>query len=124
MFIQFNPNPLNKHVGDCTVRAICKLLDKDWDTVFCDITAKAFMLKDMPSSNAVWGRYLRTCGWTRHIIPDSCPDCYTVREFCSDHPRGRYLLATGTHVVTVIDGDYYDDWDSGDKVPLYFYDKE
>ena len=41
-----------------------------------------------------------------------------------DNPEGKYLLATGTHVVTVIDGDYYDTWDSGDEIPIYYFTKE
>lgn len=124
MFIFYNPNPKNLEVGDCAVRAICKLTEREWDDVFMDLVTKSFAMKDMPSSNAVWGRYLRDLGYKRHAIPDSCPDCYTISEFCSDHKYGRYLLATGTHVVTCIDGDYYDTWDSGKKVPLYYYSME
>ena len=60
----------------------------------------------------------------RYLIPNSCPDCYTVRDFCFDNPRGAFLLATGSHVVTVIDGDYYDTWNSGSEVPIYFWTKE
>lgn len=124
MYIYYNPNPKGQEVGDCTVRALAKLLDSDWDTIFCDLTSKAYVMKDMPSSNSVWSRYLRDKGYKRHIIPDSCPDCYTIEEFANDHKHGRYLLATGTHVVTCLDGDYYDTWDSGRKIPLFYYSKE
>lgn len=79
---------------------------------------------DMPSSNAVWAEYLKERGYRRVVIPDTCPQCYSVREFCHDNPKGRYLLATGSHVVTAIDGDYYDAWDSGAEVPVYFWTKE
>jgi len=34
MFVYFNPNPDKRLVGDCVVRAICKLTDQDWDTIF------------------------------------------------------------------------------------------
>jgi hypothetical protein len=34
------------------------------------------------------------------------------------------MLATGTHVVAVIDGNYYDTWDSGDEVPIALWKKE
>ena len=81
-------------------------------------------MKDMPSSNAVWGAYLISKGFHREVIPNTCPDCYTVRDFCVDHPRGAYLLAIGTHVVTVVDGDYYDSWDSGNEIPVYYFTKE
>ncbi len=32
MFVYFNPNPDKRLVGDCVIRAICKLTDQDWDT--------------------------------------------------------------------------------------------
>lgn len=81
-------------------------------------------MHDMPSSNAVWGAYLIDLGYKRYVIPNVCPACFTIRQFCELHPKGKYLLATGTHVVTVIDGDYYDTWDSGDEVPVYYFTKE
>ena len=78
-------------------------------------------MHDMPSSNAVWDAQLIHEGFKRSVIPDTCPDCYTVRQFANDHQEGTYVLGTGTHAVAVIDGDYYDAWDSGNKVPIYFY---
>ena len=48
----------------------------------------------------------------------------TVREFAKDHPEGKYILGTGTHAVAVIDGDYIDTWDSGDEVPIYYFQEE
>ena len=80
---------------------------------------EGLMLCDMPSSNEVWGSYLRKLGYKRIDIPNSCPACYTVRDFCIDNPVGEYLLATGSHVITVINGDYYDTWDSGDEIPAF-----
>ena len=124
MYIQYNPNPKNQEVGDCTVRALCRLTEKDWDSAFMDLVSRAYYMKDMPSSNAVLGRHLRGLGYKRHAIPDSCPDCYTIEEFCNDHKYGRYLLGTGTHVVACVDGNYYDTWDSGKKIPLYYYSKD
>lgn len=120
---EYNPNPLHKRVGDCTVRAIARATGKDWDGTFAGIVAKAYEIKDMPSSNNVWGAYLRDCGFHRSIMPDTCPDCYTVREFARDHPQGVYILALKTHVVAVVDGDWYDTWNSADEVPLYYWQR-
>ena len=40
-------------------------------------------------------------------------------------PKGTYVLGTGNHVVAVVNGDYYDMWDSGDEIPAYvWYKKE
>ena len=120
----YNPNPIEKRVGDCTVRAISKATGQDWETTFVGLIAKAFEMCDMPSADHVWGAYLRSKGFRRYIIPDTCPDCYTVADFCHDHPEGTYLLAIHGHVVTVCDGQYYDSWNSGNEVPLYYWQRE
>lgn len=121
MFRYFNPNPDRSLVGDCVVRAICKLQNRRWEDVYVDICLEGLILHNMPSSNDVWGSYLMNCGYSRYSLPDTCPACYTVRDFCIDHPIGAFLLATGTHVIAVIDGDYYDTWDSGDESPAYYW---
>ena len=89
-----------------------------------DVVEQGGIMYDMPSSNEVWGAYLKKIGYIRELIPNTCPDCYTVKEFCLDHPRGKYLLATGSHVIAVINGNYYDTWDSGDEIPIYYFTKE
>lgn len=120
-WIPYNANPRNVNVGDCTVRAISKALGESWETVYAGIALEGFMLCDMPSANHVWGAYLHRRGFTRKIVPDSCPDCYTVADFAREHPQGTYILALSGHVVCVIDGDWYDTWDSGSQIPLYFW---
>lgn len=121
MYIYENPNPENKVVGDCVIRAISILLNKSWEEIYDDLTEQGRMMYDMPSSNEVWAEYLYSKGFTRKIIPDTCPACYTIWQFCEDHPIGKYLLATGSHVVAVINGNYHDSWDSGNEVPIYFF---
>lgn len=123
-FIFDNPNPNDALVGDCVIRAISIALNKKWDDVYIDLSTNGFLLRDMPSSNRVWGDYLKTNGYKSHILPDTCPYCYTIKDFCNDYPQGVYILATGTHVVAVINGDYYDTWDSGNETPVYYWKKE
>lgn len=123
MWVECNVNPIARRTIDCTVRAIASALGQDWDTTFVGITEKAFDLKDMPTANHVWGAYLRSKGWKRQVIPNDCPDCYTVADFCNDHKAGIYILALNRHVVCVIDGDYFDTWDSGEEIPLYYWEK-
>ena len=124
MFREWNPNPTGKNVGDCTVRAISKALEQDWTETYIGLALQGMMMGDMPSANVVWGAYLRSKGYTRHLIPDSCPDCYTVGNFAEDHPEGVYILALSSHVVCVEDGEIWDSWDSSGEVPLYYWEKE
>lgn len=123
MYRFYNINPEGKRVGDCVIRAISIVTDKDWIETYIGLALQGFIMADMPSSNEVWGAYLKGKGFERRIIPNTCPDCYTVKDFCADYPQGVYLLALPSHVVAVVDGDYLDIWDSGDEVPMYYWTK-
>ena len=120
-YTYYNPNPNGSNVGDCTVRAISKAMGQDWEKTYSGLTAYGFMLRDMPSANHVWGAYLRRNGFGRYIVDDHGKDRYTVRDFCADNPQGTYILAISGHVVCVVDGKYYDSWDSGGEIPIYFW---
>lgn len=121
MFIYYNPNPTQRNVGDCAIRAISKALNVDWEEAFMLVAKNAYLMGDMPSSNSVWGALLRQNGFYRTTIPDSCPDCYTAEEFCQDHPKGTFVLGFGSHVATVVDGNLYDSWDSSHEIPQYYW---
>jgi len=124
MYEYYNPNPQSKAVGDCVIRALCKALDKPWAAVYTELCVYGMAAADMPSANAVWGAYLRAQGYRRYIIPDTCPDCYTISNFAADHPDGVYIVGTGSHVVTVSDGVIFDSWDSSNEIPIFYFKKE
>lgn len=124
MFVFYNPNPARKLVGDCVVRAIARLTNQSWEDTYIDIVMQGLKMYDMPSANHVWGTYLKSKGFNRYLLPNTCPDCYTVKDFCVDYPQGEYMLATGSHVIAVEDGNYYDAWDSGDEIPVYYWKLE
>ena len=79
---------------------------------------------DMPSANSVWGAVLRDKGFTRKMLPNQCPDCYTVADFATEHPEGTFVLALDAHVVCLKDGAAYDSWDSTSGTVLYYYEEE
>ena len=123
MWLEYNPNPAGRNVGDCSVRAISAALGVDWETAFALIAKAAYQMADMPSSNSVWGAVLRQRGFYRHAIPNTCPECYTAEDFCHDHPHGVYVLGFGNHVATVKDGIILDSWDSSNEIPQYYWSK-
>ena len=124
MYVFFNPNPDNKLVGDCVIRAISKLLNQPWERTYIELVIQGYIMADMTSSDAVWQAYLRRHGFNRYVIPNTCPDCYTVADFAADHPTGKYLLFVDKHVVAVEDGNYFDSWDSGYRIPIYYFSQE
>lgn len=124
VWIEYNPNPAGRNVGDCSVRAISKALNIDWETAYALIALNGYLMGDVISSNSVWGAVLRQHGFSRSVIPNTCPDCYTAEDFCKDHPKGVYVLGFGNHTCCVVDGKIFDSWDSSAEIPQYFWHKE
>lgn len=122
MFVRYNENPCNKRTIDCTVRALSTLLDEDWNKIYIQLCVLGYEVCDMPSSKSTVNRFLSSKGFKRFLTPEDSGE-YTVSDFTHDYPEGRYLLATDSHVVPVIDGDYIDTWDSGREIPLFFWRK-
>ncbi len=129
VFVYLNVNPDKNRTIDCVIRAVSFVTKKDWDTTFMHIAVKCMKYHDMPEVNYVWAEYLTEMGFRRHMIPDTCPLCYTVNDFCKDHPIGTFLLVIvgygerGGHVVAVEFGNHYDTWDSGNEVVTYYWEK-
>lgn len=125
MWVKGNINPISARVGDCAVRAVAKALNVDWEKAYVMLAVNGFIMADIMNANNVIASVLRQNGFDRKTIDNTCPDCFSVKDFCKENPKGTFVLGTGTHVVTVVDGDYYDVWDSGDEIPAYyFYRKE
>jgi len=116
----FNPNPIKDTASDCVVRMLCKVTGRPWAENYLDLVEKGIELGDMPSANHTWISLLRDMGFRRYVIPDSCPDCYTIEDFCIDHPNGLYVVGTGSHVVAVEDGCVFDSWNSLGETPIFY----
>ena len=124
----YNPNPVNQGgTGDCVIRALTKAIGKTWDEVYWDLCVLGFYAGDWGNSNQVWRQYLKDHGFRQRIVPNTCPMCYTVADFCRDHPEGVFVLATGAnggnHAVAALNGDYYDAWDSGKEIPAFYFSR-
>lgn len=124
MYKYYQPNPQQKKTDDCVIRALTKALDCDWDTASVYAMTQQIRDADIYVKNYVWGNLLLRNGYTKHSLPNTCPDCYTIKDFANDYRRGTYIVGTGDHVLAVIDGDYYDSFDSGEMIPILYYRKE
>jgi len=116
-----NPNPCRQEEPDCVVRAICIATGRRWHDVHGELCRLSAERCTMPSANWLWDLYLHRHGFEKFLMPETCPSCVTVREFCRRYPEGTYIIGTGNHAVCIRDGDWIDIWDSGDETPSYFY---
>lgn len=121
MWIYANPNPAGKQVPDCVIRAICIALNKPWLEVSDELYEFARREYSVTCDDNVWGYYLYSLGFEPFLMPFTCPRCVTVKEFTKYYPMGTYIIGTGSHAVAVIDGNYYDSWDSGNVIPSFFW---
>ena len=122
MYKFLNVNPNNNLTGDCVIRALAVAQDKSWDDIYLSLVSYGYDMKDMPSSNNIWSYYLHNNGYKRNNIPDICPNCMTIKDFVTN-TSGDFILGTGTHVVAVKDHTYFDTWDSGNEIPIYYWKK-
>ena len=123
MYSYYNPNPQGNKVGDCVIRAISKALDMSWEDTYIELTIQGYLNGDWGSSNAVWDAYLKSKGFKRNIVPNDCPECYTIEDFCNEHPQGIFVIGTGSHCVAIENGCVFDTWNSSGEIPIYYYHK-
>lgn len=122
MWIKYNANPVANRVEDCAIRAVAVALDITWDDAFDQIADMAKSMGAVMHQNAAFGAVLRKHGFRRYIIPNTCPDCYTIKDFCRDHPYGTFVVGTDSHVVAVRDGNWIDTFNSGAEICVYYWE--
>ena len=126
-WVEYNPNPNhNTKANDCTIRAYCAAEKLEWDDAY-DIACRygknlAFMPND---GNAVKHIVEEEFGYTRKKLSkeDKGEHGMTVNDFAIKYNKGTYLVEVAKHLVAVIDGEYYDSWDSGKKKIRGYYVK-
>lgn len=123
MWQYYEPNPVRTGAIDCAVRAVSKALNISWEEAYTMLTVNGFLMGNQPCADEIWGSVLRQHGFVRHMLENTCPDCYSVENFCEDHPSGIHVVKSENHVATVVDGILYDSWRSGDKTAIYYWTK-
>lgn len=117
---RYNANSDDRYMGDCVKRAISLAFGLDYQQAGSELTKLAKNFGTSYNSDRNIDRYLASKG----IKPGSYSEAgITVDEFSKKHPSGTYLILTynkadgaikgiSNHLLTVIDGDVYDSWDS------------
>lgn len=120
-YYQPNKKDIKDKYGDCVVRALTKIMNKTWVEVFNELVPYALDIQCMPSDKACYERYLKDNGFEYHGVSNKKGSKRpTVESFTKEHKAGTFFLNVANHVVSVVDGIYYDTWDSG-QCCLYGY---
>lgn len=124
-FVYFQPNEKNKSGGaeDCVIRALCRALDKDWLTVFDELTGVARDMYRLPTSREVYETILAKYGFC--YIGLNREERCVVNRFAAKYEKGIYILLCRAglqeHLVTVVDGMVYDNRDGGNREVKGYY---
>lgn len=124
VYYQPNKKDVGDEYGDCQIRAVSKALGCTWIEAFDMVIPicreeQTMMIFDAPVP--VRARMLDKLGFDYHGITNKKGTKRpTVDSFAKDHPEGSFICNVAHHEVAVVDGKYYDTWDSGD-CSLYGY---
>ena len=127
---KYNANTQNKNTGDCVARSISLALGMDYDEVKRGLKKVGHEM-GLPGWNYFRGftRYIREqvgydISWRKPV--EVFNKSMTVEEFSEELDTGTYLILCGkvegsqSHMVACIDGNYYDSWDSSNRIVSYF----
>lgn len=124
-YYQPNKMDLKDTYGDCVIRSLSKAINKEWLEVFEELLPYARKLQCMPNGKPCYEKYLRDCGFSYVGISNKKGSKRpTVHSFVKDNPNGTYVLRVAHHLVAVVDGYYYDTWDSGEKSLYGYWEKQ
>ncbi len=120
-YYQPNKKDLKDNFGDCVIRSMCLVSDKNWIDVFDELVEIARYEQCMPNSKAAYQTWLKNNGFTYTGISNKKGSKRpTVSSFAKGNKELTCVLVVANHLVGVKCGNYYDTWDSGNK-SLYGY---
>ena len=127
VYYQPNKKDLKDKVGDCQIRAFCKALGLTWLEAF-DLTIpicrelQTYTIFDCDLKKTK--EAMQTLGFVYTGVSNKKGSKRpTVDEFAKAHPVGTYIASVARHVVAIVDGKYFDTWDSGHKSMYGWYEK-
>lgn len=120
-YYQPNKKDLKDTYGDCVIRALTKALSLEWLQVFDEMQPISREMQVPFNCKPCYEQYILSKGFKYFGISNAKGTKRpTVESFAKNNSDGVYILRVAHHLVTVVDGYYYDTWDSGSK-SLYGY---
>ena len=110
MYQYYNNNPYNRHIDDCTLRAISLLTNRNWDEVYNELSylaSKDGLMMDSVEfiEDYLDDRYPRECHYSK-----------TIGEFAKEYPVGKYAVTTDGHITAIINGVIYDTFNPSNRI--------
>ena len=98
---------------------------KSWLEVFDELIPYVREVQANPNAPQVYSKYLEDQGfkWVG-IRAQKGKSRPTVATMYKEFPKGTCIIRVAHHVVAMVDGIYYDTWDSGGKSVYGYYIKE
>lgn len=120
-YYQPNKKDIKDKYADCVIRALTKSLDMQWLNVFDELQPISRDMQAPYNCKPCYEYFLSTKGFKYYGVSNTKGvKRPTVQSFAEEHASGIYILRVAHHIVTVMDGYYYDTWDCGKK-SLYGY---
>jgi len=120
-YFQPNKKDLKDEYGDCVIRSFVKATELTWLQIFDELHPISRELQVPFNCRPCYEKYLDGKGYTYYGISNKKGTKRpTVLSFAKEHKTGTYILRVAHHLVTVVNGIYYDTWDCGSK-SLYGY---
>jgi len=126
-YYQPNKKDIKDKYGDCTIRALSKALNLSWLETFDLVMPLCREYQTVNPFNVdtkTQREILDRLGFDYYSVSNKKGTKRpTVTSFAKEHKNGTYILNVAHHEVTVVDGIYYDTWDSGKKSVYGYYKK-
>lgn len=113
-FVEYNNNPRGLKTDDCVIRAISKATGESWLNTFDRLISHARVVCTCQTGKEAYTDLLHDYpSFSVFKYVDGEKKRLTVKDVCK--LKGSYVVRVANHMVAVVDGKYYDIFDSGDK---------
>ena len=106
MYRYYNNNPHNRHIDDCSIRALSLLTNRSWNETYEELSYLANQDSLMMDSVVFLEDYLDD------RYPRECHYSKTIGEFANE----KYAVSTNGHLTAIVNGYIMDTFDPSNRV--------